>query len=232
MEQFARASIQLFRLEVPQKIGSILASHDNSQPHDMKPPYHVSFSAPHTFDDIMEYVDYLIDARKSAMTTLGGDNGHLDELHGHIRAIYADVKSENPDMSALLRCAFVHADLVNPQNVLVTPEGDISGIIDWEFHLIHPAILAVEYPAWLLYDGIFDPRSAKVDLTIWLDSPEESARLRVLYKEVCASASTRVKLFMDSFSECKGTGCRLLQCVGARRETAGVYELVIHQCGI
>ncbi|KAF5310789.1 hypothetical protein D9619_007999 [Psilocybe cf. subviscida] len=183
VEQFARASIQLFRLEVPQKIGSILASDDNSQPHDMKPPYHVSFSAPHTFDDIMEYVDYLIDARKSAMTTLGGDNGHLDELHGHIRAIYADVKSENPDMSALLRCAFVHADLVNPQNVLVTPEGDISGIIDWEFHLIHPAILAVEYPAWLLYDGIFDPRSAKVDLTIWLDSPEESARLRVLYKE-------------------------------------------------
>jgi hypothetical protein len=76
---------------------------------------------------------------------------------------------------------FVHADLVNPQNVLVTAEGDITGIIDY---LIHPAIFAVEYPAWLLYDGDVDPRSAN-KMTVWLDSPDESARLRELYKKVC-----------------------------------------------
>ncbi|KAL0959959.1 hypothetical protein HGRIS_011623 [Hohenbuehelia grisea] len=48
----------------------------------------------------------------------------------------------------LLRCILKHDDM-NPGNLLIDTNGSILGVIDWEFHSIVPAIIAVGPPPWL-----------------------------------------------------------------------------------
>jgi len=69
-------------------------------------------------------------------------------------------------------------------NILVDKSGSITGVVDWEYHVLHPAVLAASYPPWLSYEGCNDPRFVDPKQTFWLDSPEESKRLRDLYLKV------------------------------------------------
>jgi hypothetical protein len=68
-------------------------------------------------------------------------------------------------------------------NLMVDSNGRITGVLDWWMHSASPAILAADYPPWLRYDGINDPRFAAPG-KLWLETPEESTRLRAIYQEV------------------------------------------------
>jgi hypothetical protein len=40
------------------------------------------------------------------------------------------------------------------QNVFINDDGLITGVIDWEFHMVKSAVLAATYPFWIRYDAI------------------------------------------------------------------------------
>ncbi|KAJ2964540.1 hypothetical protein NUW54_g14232 [Trametes sanguinea] len=71
-------------------------------------------------------------------------------------------------------------------NVLMDGEGNVTGVIDWEYQAVLPAVLAVEYPRCIRYDGEWDPRFPHKAGTMeswWLASAEDSVRLREVYAE-------------------------------------------------
>lgn len=45
---------------------------------------------------------------------------------------------------SFLRCVLTHTDLHN-HNILVTNDGRITAVLDWEVNRIQPAILGVDY---------------------------------------------------------------------------------------
>jgi hypothetical protein len=72
----------------------------------------------------------------------------------------------------------------------INSEGLITGVIDWEFHMVKPAVLAATYPSWIRYDGTIDPRF--VDRkgqfsSFWTVSPVDAKRLRQEYDAVCVN---------------------------------------------
>ena len=88
--------------------------------------------------------------------------------------------------AALLRGVPSHQDF-SGQNVFINGEGLITGIIDWEFHMVKPAALAAAYPSWIRYDGTADPRF--VDRkgqfsSFWMASPVDAKKLRQEYDAV------------------------------------------------
>lgn len=141
-----------------------------------------SFRATRVFENIHQYLDFLFEMKKNSPVIGGDDGGHVDELRPYVDAIVAELSS-NRNTSLLLRCVLVHSDL-NEMNILVEKDGKITGVIDWEYQTLEPAVLAADYPAWLSYDACSDPRFANAKETFWLDSPKESERLRELYLKV------------------------------------------------
>ena len=101
----------------------------------------------------------------------------IDELKRHTEYILTDLLS-NPN-APTLRCVLVHRDL-NNMNILVDKNGSITGVVDWEYQVLHFAVLAASYPPWLWYDGCNDPRFVDPKQSFWLDSLKESKRLRDL----------------------------------------------------
>lgn len=75
------------------------------------------------------------------------------------------------------------------QNVLINDDGLITGVIDWEFHMVKPAVLAATYASWIRYDGIVDPRfvdkESRFSSLLWITSPVDVRKLRQEYDAVC-----------------------------------------------
>ena len=143
----------------------------------------IDFRAIRVFEDIRQYLDFLFERKKNS-PLIGEDyGGHIDELKRHTERILTDLLS-NPKAPSLFRCVLVHRDL-NETNILVDKDGSVTGVIDWEYQALHPAVLAASYPPWLSYDGCDDPRFVIPEETVWLDSPKESKRLCDLYLKVC-----------------------------------------------
>jgi hypothetical protein len=91
--------------------------------------------------------------------------------------------------AAFLRGVPSHEDFAG-QNVFINGEGLITAVIDWEFHMVKPAVLAAAYPPWIRYDGIVDPRF--VDRMspfslFWTASPVDAKKLRQEYDVVCVN---------------------------------------------
>ncbi|PIL32993.1 hypothetical protein GSI_05111 [Ganoderma sinense ZZ0214-1] len=82
-----------------------------------------------------------------------------------------------------LRCIPSHDDLNETNVPLVSSNGHITGIIDWEYHSVLPVVLAAEYPRYLRYDGIYDPRFTLEENGWWTARPEDAAKLRAIYAE-------------------------------------------------
>lgn len=151
-------------------------------------------SADKVFDDISEYMAYFFSLKRRS-PVIGSDGSALlsaqaviSDLEAHVRLLLERVIG-NP---SFLRCVLCHGDL-HGGNILADSHGNITGILDWELHSIQPAILAAEYPNWLSYDGVEDPRFANPD-NWWLESPAESARLRELFEQVGISLTRLVSL--------------------------------------
>lgn len=182
VESFAHVALELFKLNVPQRIGTLVPG-VSSGSFDVIPRIAVqSFRATKVFEDVHQYLDFLFEMKKHSPVIGGDDGGYVDELRPYVDAVVAELLSKGTTFS-LLRCVLVHSDL-NEMNILVEKDGSIAGVIDWEYQTLEPAVLAAEFPPWLLYDGCSYPRFANAKETFWLDSPEESERLRSLYLKV------------------------------------------------
>lgn len=185
LSSFAEFALGIYGIQVPQKIGSTALSPTDSDILDVIPKLAIrrEHSAKQVFDSLEAFFTYLFDYRRSSPMN-GEDKGNivksqavLDGLAHHVWGLLKKTKA-----GSLRRCVLRHDDL-NDRNILASDEGNITGIVDWEYHSVQPAILAVEYPPWLLYDGPFNPKFASVN-TVWLDSADESARMCHLYEEV------------------------------------------------
>jgi hypothetical protein len=188
VQSFAYIALALFRLEVPQRIGTFIPG-ISSQGHDVIPRIAIqTFQATRVFEDIKKYLDFLFEMKKNSPFIGANDGGHLDELKLYVDELLAELLSTTAT-SALLRCVLVHDDL-NDTNILVDKGGHITGVVDWEYQTLQPAILAADYPPWLSYDGCCDPRFVDPKRTLWLDSPEESKCLRDLYLQVSNQSAT------------------------------------------
>ena len=182
IESYADITLELFRLGVPQKIGT-LVPRVSSESLDVIPRIGLQkFRATRVFEDIRQYLDFLFEMKKNSPVISGDDGGHVNELRRYVDKILTELLSEAAT-STLLRCVLVHEDL-NDMNILVDKSGRITGIIDWEFQTLQPAVLAAHYPPWLSYEGCSDPRFANPKETFWLDSVKESKRLCDLYLQV------------------------------------------------
>jgi hypothetical protein len=169
-------------LDVPQKIGTLVPS-ISSDSADVIPRIGVQrFRATRVYEDIQQYIAFLFELKKNSPVIGGDDGGHIDELRRHVDGVLA-VLPPKPISPSLFRCVLAHNDL-NEMNILVDESGRITGVVDWEYQTLQPAILAADYPPWLSYDGCCDPRFADPKQTFWLDSPKESERLRDLYLQV------------------------------------------------
>ena len=181
-------ALNLFRLNVPQRIGTFVPA-ISSESFDVIPRIGVQrFCASRVFDNIQQYLAFLFEMKKNSPVIGGDDGSHIDELKGHVDGILAEILSKMPT-SRLFRCVLVHDDL-HEMNILVDKGGRITGVIDWEYQTLQPAILAADYPQWLSYDACCDPRFADPKQTFWLESPKESKRLRDVYLQVSKLSMT------------------------------------------
>ncbi|KAG6816875.1 hypothetical protein H0H87_002196 [Tephrocybe sp. NHM501043] len=181
VQSYARFTLDLFRIKVPQSIGSFVPAMSSELDNEIVPgialhPYHPR----QVFSNVRDYLDSLLKMKSCAVK--GDDAAYIDELGEHIHSLLDNLESKST-ADSLLRCVLSHEDL-NEQNILIDERGEITGVVDWEYQLVKPAFLAADYPPWLSYDACMDPRFADTYYTVWLESPQESKRLRDLYSQI------------------------------------------------
>ncbi|KAH9859111.1 kinase-like domain-containing protein [Lenzites betulinus] len=182
---YAEKMLELFRLDVPQRIGSPQCSAEGTQM-EVIPLIAVSptNNATQLFDTLEDWLAALVAARARS-DAIGTDPAERREGERVLARLAAEFSAMCARLArpALRRCVLVHDDL-NHSNILVDAGGDITGIIDWEYASIRPAVMAADYPDFLRYDGVADPALESNKNSFWLASPQDAATLRTLYLEV------------------------------------------------
>lgn len=142
--------------------------------------------APKEFENITDYFKWLF-SRKRASSTIGvaaEDRETADQvLHDLEELVLRHLSNFDEE---LLRSVPSHDDF-GPHNVFIDNNGIITGVIDWEFHSVKPAVLAANYPYWIRYDGCCDPRfidRAGHFSHFWVEGPKEAEVLRRKYESV------------------------------------------------
>jgi Ser/Thr protein kinase RdoA (MazF antagonist) len=139
-------------------------------------------SADKVFTSTEDYTRFLADLKRRSWV-IGSEESDIKKAQQVIdkfEAYTLDLWKKFKD-PAMRRCTIKHEDL-NPHNVHMTPDGEIAGIVDWEFQAVLPAVLCVGVPSWLTdADPDFDP---DIGETFSLVSPEELPRLRKHYENV------------------------------------------------
>ena len=131
---------------------------------------------------IWQYLDFLFEMKKNSPLIGVDDGGHINELKQYTECVLTNLLS-NPNVPTLLHCVLVHRDL-NDMNILIDKNGSITGVVNWEYQVLHPTVLAASYLPWLLYDGCNDPHFVNPKENFWLDSPKEGEHLCNLYLKV------------------------------------------------
>ncbi|KAG1743448.1 hypothetical protein EDB19DRAFT_1827347 [Suillus lakei] len=183
VRSYADFALKLFDIDVPQTIGSI--SVRSSLDELVVIPRICSANharASEVFPTLQKYLEYLSTLKKRRAFTLdSGDENRfraqaaISQLIAHLRRHLTQL-----DERCVRRLVLAH-DGLGDMNFVVDSSGNITGILDWWTNSTLPAILAADYPPWLRYDGIHDPRFA-APKKLWLETPEESARLRKVYQ--------------------------------------------------
>jgi hypothetical protein len=153
-------------------------------------------NSPSTFTSLKEYFVWLMASKKCIMDS----SSWSDDDRAHAERFWAELETRvNKDISdlepALLRVVPVHEDLVGHNVVIDSSTGEITGVFDWEFHGLLPAVLAATYPAWIQYSGASDPRftvDAEGFSSLWCTSRENAQLLREEYISVCIAAGLAV----------------------------------------
>lgn len=185
-------ALELFRLTVPQRIGSPQCSADGATMDVCPWTCSVSSaSSTRVYSTLEDWLASMVAAKLASASEYDDDDNADPDSHVRLRrervlerlgtALAAFcARAVRP---AHRRCVLAHDDLSHT-NVLATPEGAIAAVVDWEYASVRPAILAAEYPRYLRYDGIFDPKYPFNKGGWYLVSPEDAASLCELYREV------------------------------------------------
>jgi hypothetical protein len=150
----------------------------------------ISQSSQHTpstpFATIGEYFKWLVKVKMQS-ATVGKEKSDIEAASHVLKNLQLHLFNEFTRFDdSLLRSVPSHEDL-HAHNVFVGNTGHITGIIDWEFHMIKPAVLAAAYPSWIRYDGTNDPQFVDKGgqfSSFWFASRAEAARLRRVYDSV------------------------------------------------
>jgi len=195
IRSYAQIALNLFHIEAPDGIGSVSSFSSTGDSLLRKPvlgPFLLpsGLCAPSTiFQSITEYLTWLIRIKISSHT-VGTKNTDLEEAQLNLKRLEKLVcESISTFDTALLRSVPSHEDF-SAQNVFINDDGAITGVIDWEFHMVKPAVLAAAYPSWIRYDGTLDPRFVDKEgqfSSFWVTSPEEAIKLRQEFDVVCFS---------------------------------------------
>ncbi|KAJ6490479.1 hypothetical protein DFH09DRAFT_1208643 [Mycena vulgaris] len=180
---WAPISVLMFRLPVPQQFGLI------------KPLYkvtsHLSITPEYSFDisettNLLSFFTSAISSRR-AFSLRSNNEEHeilckrLDRLLVGLEPLIARMQ-ETPYMS---RFALTHSDL-RPSNIMLNEaNGEVVGIVDWEYHGCMPACMSAEYPRWIRSPITESPiyRNPKSTIVSFFNDPkEERIRLSVLYE--------------------------------------------------
>ncbi|KAF8889160.1 kinase-like domain-containing protein [Gymnopilus junonius] len=183
LTMYLDAVIEIFHLPAIQRIGSASFEPDSIDTLSVGPRIapSPSYSSSQVFDNITEYLIFLISAKRQAITDMEVED---QERAGEALSFIEEkitILLKNIDDPSLLRCVFTHADL-HTYNILVTQDGNITAILDWEINYVQPAVLAVDYPGWLLDKGPFDPQFSSKDYW-WDESPTERRRLSLEFEQ-------------------------------------------------
>ncbi|KAL1939573.1 hypothetical protein VTO73DRAFT_9884 [Trametes versicolor] len=155
----ADVALELFRLTVPQRIGSPQCSSDGATMDVCPWTCSVSSaSSTHVYATLEDWLANMVAAKLASASKSDDDDNDVD-LDPHVR----------------LRRERVLERLGTALEVF---------FIDWEYASVRPAVLAAEYPRYLRYDGIFDPKYPFNKVGWYLVSPEDAASLCQLYGEV------------------------------------------------
>ena len=188
MSVYVNTVLEIFRLPVPQGIGSVSFETDsvmNIGPLIAVNPLH---SSSKIFNNVFEYFHFLITLKRQVVCSMNPeDRPRAEENLCSVEAKGLSLLRGVTDPS-LLRCVLSHADLHN-HNILAMNDGSITEILDWEINCIQPAILGVEYPLWLADQGPDDPRFAD-DNTWWEDSPDKRQRIHAQFEQVRRAVNT------------------------------------------
>ncbi|KAF8960962.1 hypothetical protein BDZ97DRAFT_1921655 [Flammula alnicola] len=192
IRSYARIALDLFRIDAPDGIGSISSFQPTADARSGRPilgPY-ILPSGLHTpstvFQSIEEYFRWLISVKKTS-TDVGTTKLDLDKAQVTLKRLESLISESVSGYDAeLIRGVPSHQDFCG-QNVFIDGEGLITSVIDWEFHMVKPAVLAAAYPSWIRYDGTADPRFVdKMDQfsSFWMASPVDAKRLRQAYDAI------------------------------------------------
>jgi Ser/Thr protein kinase RdoA (MazF antagonist) len=173
----------LFDLPCPQKIGSIIERDNVAVAGCLIVISPVAPSAP--FDDISSYISWLFaDMRASKkMGDTPADKEASEHVLKRVEKILPSILKTSP---CLQRFVLSHRDL-RPPNILITSDVRSFAVIDWEFHAILPACLMAEYPTWIRYDGVLDPKficTAPNTVHYWEETELAASELRAIYDKV------------------------------------------------
>ena len=148
------------------------------------------------FQDPKEYLRYDVDSRQPPGTNLC--RGKLMDGYDHgaykLIRIFIDWVPFTPHKEGL-DFVLMFPDF-SPQNVLVTEEGHLRGLIDWDGVISMPRCLGCEtYPSWLTrdWDSIMYRYNPTVEKNEQREnSPEELAHYRTLYNQFMHSALAEI----------------------------------------
>ena len=117
------------------------------------------------------------------------DDGYHKLLELFIDLIPSSANAENHDF------VLTHTDL-NLQNILVSPEGHLISLIDWDGVAAVPRRLGNErYPDWLIRDWnplLYDYSSEPDAINCHMDSPQDLARYRSMYEQYVLQARRKM----------------------------------------
>ncbi|KAJ3851327.1 hypothetical protein EV368DRAFT_43371 [Lentinula lateritia] len=188
LRSFARFAITMFQAQCPQQIGSIMRFSSNSPRNSRSTKveigpavaYRKTETPSQCFSSAQEYIRWLIACKQNRASSVA----NVGIILRRAEAIFVEEdKHQDADQ---LRCIPCHGDAVS-HNILIDDSGEITGVIDWEFHMILPAYLAVDYPSWITYDGLQDPKffpNTGQFSPFWPTSRQEAASLRQLYDNI------------------------------------------------
>ncbi|KAA1472930.1 hypothetical protein DENSPDRAFT_213017 [Dentipellis sp. KUC8613] len=128
------------------------------------------------FPSFESYVQHLVGRARAVSPSCADLDAVLD---------LATKLKPSPDDPSLHLPTLTHIDF-ETRNIL-TSNGHVHGIIDWEFHAVFPAFLSHDYPKWLLYEGRLDPRYAPrgedICTIVWAERKDDAERYRRVFEQ-------------------------------------------------
>ncbi|KAF8884275.1 hypothetical protein CPB84DRAFT_1827482 [Gymnopilus junonius] len=193
IRSYASIAIELWRINAPSGIGSVSSLDSVSNIPVIGPSILPSELEPPTVN-------------KLNSSNIGYSEQDLDEARRTLKRLEGLVSQHIAYYdAALLRNVPTHEDMY-PQNVLVNDRGLITGIIDWEYHMVKPAVLAAAYPYWIRYDGLRNPQSMNRDSlpsAFRFSSPGDATELRKVYEEIVIELDPEYHLALKGGEFCR-----------------------------